>query len=397
MTQARQGSNPARGATLLAYGCTYSMIIGVSSIMPLLPFLAKTFDVSLSHVGLVISAFTLPGIFFTPLGGILADRYGRKAVLIPSLIIFCLAGAGCAAAPNFHSLIFLRFIQGVGAASFGTLNVAILADTFNGEELSKYIGWNMTLLSICTAIFPFLGGILGDQHWRPAFLLPLTSLPVLFLALRVPLSKPEAGRPVPQPLKGLLHAVAEPRISLLLTLTFLTFAMLYGPVITCLPMLGAHKFQQSAGVIGMLLVASSAGAACVAPFTGKLSQRFPLRSLLMTAQLCYIASLVLMPLVSAFWMLLVPIFFYGLGQGLNIPNLQAELAKSAPKELRASVMAANGMLLRTGQTIAPLLFTTLIDANGVEWGFHAGVVLACVLFILACFFLPRARTQTAEK
>ncbi len=391
--QPQNGPSPdaARRATLLAYGCTYSMIIGVSSVMPLLPFLAETFEISISHVGLVISAFTLPGIFFTPLGGILADRYGHKAVLIPSLVLFCLGGAGCAAAPDFPTLIALRFIQGVGAASFGTLNVAILADTFSGQELSKYIGWNMTLLSFFTAAFPFLGGVLGDQHWRLAFLLPLTSLPVLLLTFYTPLRKPDPTARSPQPLRGLLHAVAAPRIRMLLLLTFLTFIMLYGPVITCLPVLGAHKFHQNAGSIGMLLIASSLGAACVAPFTGKLSQRFSLRFLLITAQFFYIASLALIPLVPTFHWLIVPIFFFGLGQGLNIPNLQADLAKSAPKEMRASIMAANGMLLRTGQTLAPMAFTAMIDTQGIEWGFYAGVGLACALLILAGFCLPRVR------
>ena len=392
------GSTPAssRRAVLLAYGCTYSMIIGVSSIMPLLPFLAKTFDVTLTHTGWVISAFTLPGIFFTPLGGILADRYGRRAVLIPSLILFCLAGAGCAAAPDFPTLIALRFVQGIGAASFGTLNNAILADVFSGPELSKAIGWNMTLLSVCTAVFPFLGGVLGDHHWRLAFLLPLTAVPALFLAFITPLSKPDATQRSPHPIAGLLHAVADRRVGLLLGLTFLTFAMLYGPVVTCLPVLGVHKFQQNAGSIGMLLVASSLGAGCVAPFTGKLSQRFSLRTLLLTAQICYIASLVLIPFMPTFALLSIPIFLFGLGQGLNIPNLQTALVNSAPKELRASVMSVSGMLLRTGQTLAPLIFTALIDGRGVEWGFYAGVVLACSLLFFSQIFLPLTRKRATS-
>ncbi len=386
--EALAGPSAARRATLLAYGCTYSMIIGVSSVMPLLPFLAKTFEVSLTHAGLVISAFTLPGIFFTPVGGILADRYSRKAVLVPSLILFCLAGAGCAAAPDFPSLIALRFLQGVGASSFGTLNNTILADTFRGNDLSRAIGWNITLLSVCTALFPLVGGLLGDINPRLTFLLPLTSLPILLPALRSSLARPERGAAASHPVAGMFRAVAEPKIRLLLLLTLLTFTMLYGPIITCLPVLGAHEFGQSAGYIGLLVTASSAGAALVAPFTGRLSQRFPLRSLILFAQIFYVAALLLIPEMPTFWLLLVPIFFYGLGQGFNIPNLQADLAKSAPKELRASVMAANGMLLRLGQTITPLLFTALIDARGVQSGFHTGVALSCSLFVLAWFFLP---------
>ena len=65
--------------------------MGVASIAPALPKMARVLDVSNEQIGLLITAFTLPGIFLTPVLGVFADRIGRKTILVPSLFIFGIA------------------------------------------------------------------------------------------------------------------------------------------------------------------------------------------------------------------------------------------------------------------------------------------------------------------
>jgi MFS transporter, ACDE family, multidrug resistance protein len=73
--------------------------------------------------GLLITVFTLPGVFLTPVAGVLSDKFGRKTVLIPSLLLFGVAGGACALARDFELLLGLRVLQGVGAATLGATNV----------------------------------------------------------------------------------------------------------------------------------------------------------------------------------------------------------------------------------------------------------------------------------
>lgn len=113
---------------LLVFGITLMVVMGVSSIMPILPDLARTFDMPMSSVGMVFMAFTLPGVVLTPLGGILADRIGRKKVLIPSLLLFAAGGVACAFAPSLPVLLACRFVQGIGAAPLGVLYTTIIGD-----------------------------------------------------------------------------------------------------------------------------------------------------------------------------------------------------------------------------------------------------------------------------
>jgi MFS family permease len=74
---------------------TLLAVLGVSSIAPVFPTVAEELEIAPEAVGLLITVFTLPGIILTPVLGIMADRFGRKQVLVPALILFSLAGASC--------------------------------------------------------------------------------------------------------------------------------------------------------------------------------------------------------------------------------------------------------------------------------------------------------------
>ena len=371
-----------RKVLLLAVVCTGCMVLGVSSIMPLLPMLAEHFAVPIPLASLLIIAFTLPGIVFTPLAGVLADKYGRKSVLLPSFLLFSLAGGACALAPNFAVLVALRFVQGIGAASFGMLNATILGDTFTGSRFSRYMGWNMALLSICTALFPALGGVLGQLDWRLPFVLPVLALPGVWVTLRTPLRGAGPARPFMTYLAGMFRAGAAPSTRRLLLMTFLTFIILYGPIITCFPVLAHVRFEAPPALIGALLTLSSLGTGLASWRFGALTSRYSLVRLLLASQVCYLVALFAIPVMPTMLALLPALLLYGVGQGLNIPSIQSALMACAPEEGRASIMALNGMLLRLGQTVSPFIFSTLADGVHLNAPFLVAALIPLAMLTL---------------
>ena len=82
----------------IIFAVTLMAVLGVSSVTPAFPAVMAALGIPSSRVGLLISVFTVPGVLLTPLMGILADRLGRKAVLLPSLVLFAIAGAACSLA-----------------------------------------------------------------------------------------------------------------------------------------------------------------------------------------------------------------------------------------------------------------------------------------------------------
>lgn len=95
-----------------------------------------------------------------PLGA-LSDRFGRRRIVVPSLLIFGLAGGACASAPNFETLLTLRALQGVGSAGLAAISYAIIGELYGGQERTTALGYNSSVLSIGTASYPAVGGALA--------------------------------------------------------------------------------------------------------------------------------------------------------------------------------------------------------------------------------------------
>ena len=90
-----------------------------------------------------------------------------------------------------------------------------------------------------------------------------------------------------------------------------------------------------------------------------------------------------MALVSSLWLLLIPAVLFGVAQGINLPNVFSLLNAYAPSENRGAFMATNGMALRTGQTVGPLLMASLAGSLGATGAYLATAVIALAAFLLA--------------
>ena len=176
-------SRPASLAGLVLILCMALMgVMGVSITLPILPKLGAVFHQDAAGVALLISCFTLPSAFMTPVAGVLADRFGRKAVLLPGLLLFACGGMGCALSDSFENLLAWRVIQGLGAAPLGILYGTLVGDFYKEADRPKIMGMVGATISVGTALYPAIGGFLGEMDWRWPFWVSLAALPVGMLA-----------------------------------------------------------------------------------------------------------------------------------------------------------------------------------------------------------------------
>ena len=377
----------------VVFGVTLISVLGVASVTPLFPTISSELGLSAQKVSLLITAFTLPGIFLPPFLGVLADRLGRKAVLVPALFLFALAGTACAFTRDFQLLILFRFLQGMGAAPLSGMNVTLIGDLYKGNDRVNALGYNASVLSIGTAVYPTLGGALGLWGWHAPFALPLLAIPVglssLFLLEPPPL--PESRLPLKAYLLQAAHMAKDRRILGILLASTSTFVILYGAFLAYLPLLLAGRFGATALAIGLVSSSMSLSNALAASQAGRLASLFGERNLLRASFILYSLALILIPLVPAMFFLLAVTLIYGCAQGMNIPATQALLSDLAPEENRAVFMSLNGMVLRLGQTIGPLLMGWVYGAFGPEAPFYAGAVLGLTLFALLPFLIPEGK------
>ncbi|WP_165875297.1 MFS transporter [Natrarchaeobius chitinivorans] len=161
--------------------------LGTSLVSPILDSLRDPFSVSATEVGLMITAFTAPGIVLIVLGGFLADTYGRKPVLSVGLLLFGTSGVLIAFTESFGIALALRFLQGAGLSGITPVLITIVGDLFSGERETTAQGMRFGVSGLLSAVFPVFAGILVVVAWQYPFYLyglsiPLAGLSYLFLS-----------------------------------------------------------------------------------------------------------------------------------------------------------------------------------------------------------------------
>jgi len=370
-------------------------VMGVSLISPALPSIRASLGITEAEASLILSAFTLPGILMGPVSGILADRYGRRPVLIPSLIAYGLTGGAIVLAPGFWTLVGLRVVQGAAAAGLITLAITLVGDSFEGSRRNAIMGLNGAVLSIGTGVYPLLGGLLSEIDWRAPFALYLVGVPVGLVALRI-LDEPELGERATglAYLTGALDALPGLKSLLLYGTALGIFVVLYGGILTTLPFLLDQDLGLSAVAIGTILTASSAATALSSSLNGRLGRRFSNGPIVAAGVLALglgMAGLAWAPTPLAAAVTILP---FGAGMGLAMPSLDAEVSQLVPDRFRGGAMSLRTSMVRLGQTVGPPLFAGLVPFVGRRPLLLAAGLLGLALGGVALLVLARTPSST---
>ena len=370
------------------FGVTLMAVLGTSSITPAFPEIRDALGISSGQVGLLITVFTLPGILLTPVAGVLADRYGRRMVLVPSLFLFGIAGVACALATGFGLLLVLRTLQGVGAAALGAINITMIGDLYSGQRRTEALGYNSSVLSVGTASYPVIGGALALLGWRYPFALPLVAIPIALLvlfSLRNP--EPHNDQDLKEYAGNIWESVRDRRVVGLFCSTLVTFVILFGPLISYLPIFMSATYGSSSLIIGLVVATASLTTALASTQEGWLTSRFSEKTLIRTSFVFYAAALMLIPLVPNVWLLLVPTVIFGAAQSLNLPPVFSLLNEAAPDDNRGAFISINSTILRLGQTLGPVLMSVAAIPAGLGGAYFAGAALAAAMFLVALILI----------
>lgn len=373
------------------FSITLVGVMGVASLTPALPKISQALDLNNAEIALLISAFTFPGIFLTPVAGVLADRFGRKAVLIPALFIFALGGFSIFFVKNFHLIIILRVIQGIGAAPLGSINITLVGDFFRGKDRPAAMGYNASVLSLSTASYPLIGGALAGIAWYYPFILPLLAIPVgLFVIFGIREPEIEKVSDFKEYIRAISASIVKKEVLGIFLLGILTFLILYGAYLTYIPFLVSRRFDLESPQIGILLSISSLTTAILATQIGRLTSKFGSLFLLKTAFVLYLIVSLLIPHINNLYLFLIPILIFGSAQALNMPSLQTTLTNLSPDNQRGAFMSLNGMVLRLGQTLGPIVIGigySVGDMNGVYY--LSAIVALLGLVVLFTMISPK--------
>ncbi|MFC1871660.1 MFS transporter [Chloroflexota bacterium] len=374
----------------IIFGVSLIAVMGVSSITPVFPTIIREFNITGGQVGLLITSFALPSAILAPFLGVMADRLGRKRILVPSLFLFAVAGTACAFIRDFNTLLIFRAFQGVGAAALGTINITILSDLYTGIKRSEAMGLTASVINIGTTLYPFIGGALALLGWNYPFALPILAVPIGILSLvSLKSIEPTRSGSIREYLSGTWKYLKNTKVISIFGTGVLHFIILFGAFLTYFALLLEDSFGASPFLIGLFISGISLIAAIVSPQFGRINKKFSLSTIIGAGFTLYAVALVLVPLLTSMWLLLIPVIVCGIAIGVVVPGILTVIANMAPVEYRAAFMSISSLLLRLGQALGPPLMGLIYIWRGFNATFFIAAALALLVPIIGTLFKKR--------
>jgi MFS transporter, DHA1 family, tetracycline resistance protein len=344
-------------------------VIGFGLIIPVMPELIKTLaKTDNSHAatisGWMIGVYALTQFIFSPILGNLSDKYGRRPVLLFSLLGFGIDYLFLCFAPSVEWFFVGRVIAGITGASFTTAS-AYIADISTAENRAQNFGMIGAAFGLGFIIGPTLGGLLGHWGLRVPFYAAagLCLLNFLYGYFVLPESLPKENR------RAFNWSSAIPFVNLKILLRYKSVKGLVVSLI--LVYVAAHavqsnwsffnveKFKWGAFMIGVSLTVVGALVGGVqGGLTRIVNPKLGNEKSVYLGLGLYALGLLLFAFASQTWMMFVFLVPYCLG-GISGPSLQAIISSEVPQNEQGELQGALTSLMSLTSVIGPLLMTNL--------------------------------------
>ncbi len=376
---------------------------GFGLVIPLLPFWALRLGANALEVGLIITIYALAQLLFTPVLGALSDRYGRKPVIVVSLVIEAVSLVVTALAGSLPMLFLARFIGGLGASNIGSAQ-AVVSDVTSEKERARGMGLIGAAIGLGFVIGPAAGGILAPKgqtlpFWIAAGVALVNALLVLFF---LPETRKRAASQEIAPRKrrglallfsGWRNAVRHPSV-LGLVLVNLLYTIAFTAMETIFPLFTHHTFGWGASqngyiftYIGFIIVIMQGG------LVGQLVKRWRESRVLLAGLVLMTVGLISLAFSTQFALLLVTLGLLSVGDGAVTPTVSTLLSFASPAEIQGEMLGLSQGVGGLGRIIGPLAAGSLY-AFGAAVPFIAGGILVLLAALVALPALSAVRRST---
>lgn len=379
-------------------------IAGFGLILPLLPFWAEHLGANPTEVGLILTIYALAQFIFTPILGSLSDRFGRKPVIIASLLIEAFSLALTGFAGSLVVLLIARFIGGIGASNIGSAQ-AVVADVTPPEGRARGMGMIGAAIGLGFVIGPAIGGILAPIG--PAVPFIVAMVVAIVNALLVMLFLPETHRVreiskadtsvtaqkgiLPSGLAQVLRNTTLTRlivINLLFTTAFTAMEAVFA-------LFSQHAFGWTAkengyifAYVGLIIVIMQGG------LIGQLVKRFGEQKLLIAGLVMLTLGLALLPFSSTLAVMLIALGILSAGNGAVTPTTSALLSLTSPRDVQGKVLGLSQGIASLGRIVGPLFAGSIYTLVGPGAPFIVGSALTFLALLIAFPVVPIALKQS---
>jgi len=374
-------------------------MVGFSMVFPFLPLYINEIGVQTwgsveFWSGMVFSAQAMTMMISAPLWGAVADRYGRKLMLVRATLggAFLIALMGFA--QSAEQLTLLRAIQGMVTGTIPAAN-ALIASSVTKEQSGEALGLLQTGTWIGVAVGPLIGGVIGDifgfreSFWVTGGLLALSGLSIILWVQED--FNPDGNIKRQSFLDSFRALLRTPNMCGLYTVTFLETAgrMLFFPIASLFIMKLMGSSAGAATVTGIMMGIKAIAGSASAVWLGRIGDRVGHLKILLFSIIASVCLYFLQAFVNSAWQLILLQALSGLAIGGMIPSLNALMNCQAPFGSQGATYGLNASITAAGRSIAPMLGATI----AMWFGMRSVFVVAAAVYGLAALVVLYIRRK----
>jgi DHA1 family tetracycline resistance protein-like MFS transporter len=376
---------------LVIFLTVFVNLVGFGIIIPLLPFYAQTFGASPLVIGLLFASFSLSQLIATPALGVLSDRWGRRPVLIFSLLGTVVSFAMLAVARSLAMLFAARIIDGLSGGNITTAR-AYIADVTEPHERAKAYGMLGAAFGMGFIVGPGLAGLFAQiSYTAPIWVAAFVTLIATAMAwFWLPETVHRGSAAAVSPWRALPDVFARRRLRPLLIADFIYWGS-FSVCTTTFALFAERRFGFGVGATGYVFAAFGVlgvvvQVGMVAPIVRALGV---LRTFLLGLVICS-SGWAMVGASHSVVLFLAALIPAGIGVGLCNASLITLVSHSATKDEQGKVQGAAGALESLGRTIGPVWGNGALQRFGEGTAYaSAAVAFLCTTLIMASYQPPK--------
>lgn len=367
-----------RSPLVVIFTTIFIDLVGFGIVIPVLPFYVEgtKFNATPRAVGLLFASYSVMQLIFTPILGRLSDKYGRRPILLVSIL-----GTACAFlilgfATSLWMLFAGRILDGMTGGNISTAQ-AYIADITTPENRAKGMGLVGAAFGLGFIFGPPIGGILSRWGISVPFFfaagLALANAVLLYFRLpeTVTPDHPARASAATGRWTQILKAIRQPQLAFVLAIYFL-FVVAFSIMTSSFALYTMYRFGYDASHNGYLFLYIGIVAAIIqGTLIGRLVKRFGEAALVIAGALLFGASLFTLPLIGPQTGLIVLLLIgttFSIGNSLSTPSLTSLASKSGGAGEQGSVLGVTQSVASLARAVGPTIASFLIYSAVVTYG-----------------------------
>ncbi|MBK7377471.1 MAG: MFS transporter [Ignavibacteriales bacterium] len=385
-----------KSALSLIFLTVFIDLLGFGILIPILPvFAIKILGVDETAIGVTIAIYSLTQFFFNPIFGKLSDKFGRRPLIVISLLLNAFGYILFAFTHSYWMLLISRIIAGIGGSSIGVAQ-AFIADVTTREERSKGMGLIGAAFGLGFVFGPLIGGLLAEYGYMITGFASAGFSIIAFVLTLILLPESNLNRATAVLNKRKILDIAaikkifqKPNLALLITLFLMltfsvaniygTFALLGFKIYNFTDRQNGYMF----GIVGLSSAIVQGGLLRIA------SKYFNQRKLITFGALFMMIGLFLIPYGGSFLGLALIVILLSIGTGSLQPTLLSLISEATPDAEQGVTLGINQSFSAFGRVLGPLWGGFAFEFLGYQFPFITGGIFTLFIFLLSVFYLPK--------